>query len=126
MERTLFGKTYDAPFGIAPMGASAMFGFEADLNFARAAKAANIPYCVSGSSLIPMEKLTEANPDIWFQAYVDNDRDVIAALAERAWETGICNLVITVDMPVPEIEAPVSGLDLVIRSVQLFPSLSTH
>ena len=28
MEKTLFGKSFDAPFGISPMGASAMFGFE--------------------------------------------------------------------------------------------------
>jgi len=99
--RTLFGKTYDAPFGIAPMGASAMFGFEADLNFARAARAANIPYLMSGSALIPMEKIVEANPDIWFQAYVDSERDVIEGLTERAWQAGIRNLAITVDVPVP-------------------------
>ena len=101
IERTLFGKTYDAPFGIAPMGASALFGFEADLNFARAAGAANIPFIMSGSALIPMEKITEANPDIWFQAYVDSDRDHIGGLADRVWQTGIRHLVITVDVPVP-------------------------
>jgi L-lactate dehydrogenase (cytochrome) len=27
IEKTLFGKSFDAPFGISPMGASAMFGF---------------------------------------------------------------------------------------------------
>ncbi len=30
MEKALFGKSYDTPFGISPMGASAMFGFESD------------------------------------------------------------------------------------------------
>lgn len=101
MERTLFGKTYDAPFGIPPMGASAMFGFEADLNFARAAKAANIPFVMSGSALITMEKIIEANPDVWFQAYVDADRDSIRGLSDRARDAGFQNLVVTVDMPVP-------------------------
>jgi L-lactate dehydrogenase (cytochrome) len=101
IKRDLFGATFDAPFGISPMGASAMFGFEADLNYARAAKAANIPFVMSGSALIPMEKVAEANPDVWFQAYVDADRDSIAALADRVWQTGIKNLVITVDVPVP-------------------------
>jgi L-lactate dehydrogenase (cytochrome) len=98
--RSLFDKTYDAPFGIAPMGASAMFGFEADLNFARAAKKANIPYVMSGSALISMEKVAAANPDVWFQAYVETSRDLMAALADRAWNAGIRNLVITVDVPV--------------------------
>lgn len=83
------------------MGASAMFGFEADLNFARAAKAANIPYVISASSLIPMEKIFAANPDVWFQAYVDADKDSVGRLADRVWHTGIRHLVITVDMAVP-------------------------
>lgn len=101
MEKTLFGKSFDAPFGISPMGASAMFGFEADLNFARATRAANIPCVMSSSSLIPMEKITEANPEVWFQAYVYADRDAIAELADRVWQAGIHHLVITVDTPVP-------------------------
>ncbi len=101
ISRTMLGKTYDAPIGIAPMGASAMFGFEADLNFARAAKAANIPYIMSGSALVPMEKVISVNPDVWFQAYVDADRGSIAALAGRVKQAGFQNLVVTVDVPVP-------------------------
>lgn len=99
--RALFDKTYDAPFGIAPMGASAMSGFQADINFARAAGQANIPYIMSGSALIPMEKILKANPEVWFQAYVDADRESIAVLADRAWQAGIRNFVVTVDVPVP-------------------------
>jgi L-lactate dehydrogenase (cytochrome) len=101
ISHVLFGETFDAPFGIAPMGASAMLGFEADLNFARAANKANIPYVMSGSALIPMEKIAATNPDVWFQAYVDADRGSIVALADRVWNAGIRNLVITVDVPVP-------------------------
>ena len=99
--QALFGKTFAAPFGIAPMGASAMFGFQADLNFARAARAANIPFVLSGSALVPMEAVAEANPDVWFQAYVDADRSALATLAQRVWSAGIRTLVITVDVPVP-------------------------
>ncbi|UCH76194.1 MAG: alpha-hydroxy-acid oxidizing protein [Rhodospirillales bacterium] len=101
IERRLFDKAYDAPFGIAPMGASAMFGYQADLNFARAAHAANIPFILSGSALIPMERVVEANPDTWFQAYVHSDRAAIGGLAGRAWQAGIRHLVVTVDVPVP-------------------------
>ena len=101
MEKALFGKSFDAPFGISPMGASAMFGFEAELNFARAARAANIPYVMSGSALIPMEKIAEAYPGVWFQAYVSAERDAIGELADRVWRAGIRHLVVTVDTPVP-------------------------
>ncbi|MGI9400363.1 MAG: alpha-hydroxy-acid oxidizing protein, partial [Rhizobiaceae bacterium] len=99
IERKLFGKNHSMPFGISPMGASAMFGFEADVNFARAAKVANIPYILSGSSLIPLERVADANSEVWFQAYVEADRDSIGATAERVREAGIRNLVITVDVP---------------------------
>lgn len=99
--RDLFGTTWSLPFGIAPMGASAMFGFEADLNFARAAKAANIPFAMSGSALVPMETVAEVNPDVWFQAYVDADRASIDALAGRVRAAGIRTFVVTVDVPVP-------------------------
>ena len=37
---TLFGYTYDAPFGIAPMGGSGMAAYQGDLVLARAAAAA--------------------------------------------------------------------------------------
>ncbi len=100
MKRKLFGKIYDAPFGIPPMGASAMFGFEADLNNARAAKEANIPFCMSGSSLIPMEKVLEVNSDVWFQAYIETSKERIAALTDRAQDAGCKTLVITVDVAV--------------------------
>ena len=101
IRHSLFNKNYSAPFGIAPMGASAMFGFEADLNFARAAKKENIPFVVSGSALVPIEKITAVNPEEWFQAYVDADRCSIGILTDRIWNAGIRNLVITVDVPVP-------------------------
>ncbi|MEK9676920.1 MAG: alpha-hydroxy acid oxidase [Rhodospirillaceae bacterium] len=101
IKRDLLGHTYDAPFGISPMGASAMFGFEADLAFARAAQAANIPFCMSGSALIPMEKIAAANPDVWFQAYVEASRESMEVLTNRAGNAGIKTLVVTVDVPVP-------------------------
>src|SRR6185295_6390951 len=40
---TLFGRTYDAPFGIAPMGATAMAAYRGDVVFARIAAEANVP-----------------------------------------------------------------------------------
>ena len=59
---TLFGHTYDAPFGIAPMGGSAMAAYQGDLVLARAAAAANVPMILSGASLTPLEKVRQAGP----------------------------------------------------------------
>jgi L-lactate dehydrogenase (cytochrome) len=42
-QATLFGRSYDAPFGIAPMGGTSMAAYEGDLVLARAAAKANLP-----------------------------------------------------------------------------------
>src|SRR5437016_11759358 len=41
---TLFGKDHDMPIGIAPTGAAGMLYYKGELELARAAKAANIPF----------------------------------------------------------------------------------
>ncbi len=51
----LLGRSYAAPFGMAPMGISALAAYRGDLVLAKAAGAANIPMIMSGSSLIRLE-----------------------------------------------------------------------
>jgi L-lactate dehydrogenase (cytochrome) len=97
---TLFGESYSAPFGIAPMGICAINAYRADLSFARAARRAGIPMIISGSSLIPLEEIAEANPGAWFQAYLPASREKTEALLDRVRMAGIETLVITVDSPV--------------------------
>ncbi|MCU4367682.1 alpha-hydroxy acid oxidase [Acinetobacter courvalinii] len=96
----LFGKTYHAPFGIAPMGLNALSTYRGDVVLARAAQAANIVSIMSGSSLIPLETVAKAAPDTWFQAYLPGDTARILALLERVKHAGFQTLVITVDIPV--------------------------
>jgi len=96
----LLGRQYAAPFGIAPMGISALSAYRGDLAQARAAAAAGIPMVMSGSSLIRMEEVAAANPDAWFQAYVPGEPDRIEALLERVGRAGFGTLVVTVDVPV--------------------------
>ncbi|ENX06451.1 alpha-hydroxy acid oxidase [Acinetobacter courvalinii] len=96
----LFGKTYHAPFGIAPMGLNALSTYRGDVVLARAAQAANIVSIMSGSSLIPLETVAKAAPDTWFQAYLPGDTARILALLERVKQAGFQTLVITVDIPV--------------------------
>jgi L-lactate dehydrogenase (cytochrome) len=96
----LLGRRYSAPFGIAPMGISALSAFRGDLVLAQAAAAENVPMIMSGSSLIRMEDVARANPDAWFQAYLPGDEASIVALVERVKLAGFRTLVITVDTPV--------------------------
>ena len=97
----LFGSTYASPFGIAPMGISALIAYEGDLALARAAETAGIPMIVSSTGLIRLEELARAAPrSTWFQAYLPGDDAQIEALVERVQNAGYRTLVLTVDTAV--------------------------
>nr|WP_312857511.1 alpha-hydroxy acid oxidase [Aureimonas pseudogalii] len=95
--RMLMGTEYAAPFGIAPMGISALMAYRGDIVLARAAEAAGIPMIMSGSSLIPLEEIAAAAPSSWFQAYLPGEPDRIDALVDRVIAAGFGTLVLTVD-----------------------------
>jgi len=99
-QTSLFGCVYAAPFGIAPLGISALYAYRGDVVLARAAAAANIPMVLSGSSLIRMEEVAQAGRTAWFQAYLPDDAPRITALIERAAQAAFATLVVTVDVPV--------------------------
>ncbi|MDF8365023.1 alpha-hydroxy acid oxidase [Achromobacter anxifer] len=96
----LFGRRYASPFGIAPMGISALSAYRGDIVLARAARAQGIPAILSGTSLIPLEDVIREAPGTWFQAYLPGDPQRIDALVERARRAGYETLVLTVDIPV--------------------------
>ncbi|MBB5693695.1 alpha-hydroxy acid oxidase [Muricoccus pecuniae] len=98
MVTSLFGRECSAPFGIAPMGISAMMAYRGDLVLARAARDANIPMIMSGSSLVPLEEVVREAPDSWFQAYLPGEPARIAALVDRVAAAGFRTLVLTVDV----------------------------
>ncbi|NHO33114.1 alpha-hydroxy acid oxidase [Acetobacter fallax] len=97
---TLFGREYAAPFGIAPMGLSALSAYRGDIVQAQAAAAAEIPMILSGTSLIRMEDVISAAPDTWFQAYLPGNTSRIDALLDRVTAAGFETLVVTIDIPV--------------------------
>jgi L-lactate dehydrogenase (cytochrome) len=99
--RELFGQHYAAPFGIAPMGGSAVAAYRGDTVLARAAAQANIPFILSASSLIRMEDVRSAGRTAWFQAYLPGEPDRIERLVDRVAAAGFDTLVLTVDLPVP-------------------------
>lgn len=100
-ETELFGHRYAYPFGIAPMGISALTAYRGDQVLAQAASNAEIPMIVSGTSLIPMEALAGPNGSDWFQAYLPGTPEEIDALLTRVEQAGFTKLVITVDYAVP-------------------------
>ncbi|RQS71196.1 alpha-hydroxy-acid oxidizing protein [Burkholderia sp. Bp8963] len=99
-QTTIFNHTYSSPFGIAPVGISAISAYRGDIALATVAQDENIPAIMSGSSLIPMETVHAEAPDTWFQAYLPGDAARRDALIERVKAAGFATLVLTVDIPV--------------------------
>lgn len=93
----LFGDRYASPFGIAPMGITALSAYRGDVVLAQAGQRANIPVIMSGSSLIRMEDVAQAAPNTWFQAYLPGRVEEIMPLIDRVIAAKFKTLVITVD-----------------------------
>lgn len=98
---TLFGKAYASPFGIPPMGSSALCTYRGDIVLTQAAKAENVPMILSASSLITLEDVRAANQAAWYQAYLAGLPERIEPLVDRVAAAGYDTFVVTADVPVP-------------------------
>ena len=99
----VYGHTYSAPFGVAPMGGPGIAWPGADRFLAAAALAANLPYVLGSYSGITIEEAATIAPDsFWFQLYhaPNNDHAIGFDLIERAERAGAHALVLTLDVPV--------------------------
>ena len=102
LSTTLFGQRMAMPVAIAPVGLAGMYARRGEVQAARAAEAAGIPFTLSTVSVCSIEEVQNAvTQPIWFQLYVLKDRGFMRNALERAWAAGITTLVFTVDMPVP-------------------------
>jgi len=100
LECRLMAKDYALPFGIAPMGVTALTGYRGDLSLAKSASRAGIPMIISAASLIPLEEIAAAATGIWYQAYLSGDQTETSALMARVAQAGIDTFVITADSAV--------------------------
>jgi (S)-mandelate dehydrogenase len=98
----LFGRTWAAPFGVAPVGLGNLIWPGADEAIARAAVATNVPYTLSTAATTSLERIAEIAPQhAWFQLYVAKRDADVADLVNRADRAGYDVLLVTVDVPVP-------------------------
>ncbi|HLW89719.1 MAG TPA: alpha-hydroxy acid oxidase [Roseiarcus sp.] len=99
--KTLFGRQYDIPFGVAPVGYAGLFWPGAELAMAEAARKVNAPFILSGSAVATIEETAKVAPDhTWFQLYPARDQAITHDLIARAGAAGLGGLVLTVDLPV--------------------------
>ena len=99
-QATLFGQTFDVPFGMAPIGMLNAFWPDADLTLAKLCARQNMPYVASSAASTTLERLADAAAgNGWFQLYVSSDDTVTEGLIARAEAADYKVLIVTADVP---------------------------
>lgn len=102
----LLGRTLAHPVLLAPVAYQRLAHPEGELATAQAAAALQAGMVLSTQSSVPVEAVAHIirrDPDsgpLWFQVYIQPDRDFTLALVRRAEAAGCEALVLTVDAPV--------------------------
>ncbi len=98
MATELFGKPVSMPMAIGPTGGAGLCWYYGELELAKAAAAAKIPFTSATGSLTAMETIAEkAGGRLWFQLYVWKDRELSYQLIDRAHRNGFEALMVTTD-----------------------------
>ena len=98
---TVLGETLAQPVILGPVGLAGLYARRGEVQAARAAKAAGVPFCLSTVSICSIEEVSAAGTaPFWFQLYVIRDRGYAKELLARAQAAGCTTLVFTVDLPV--------------------------
>ena len=102
LSTTLFGTRQALPLIMGPVGISGMCARRGEVQAAKAACSAGIPFTLSTVSICSVEEVAQScGAPIWFQLYVIRDRGFMREMLARAKAAKAAALVFTVDMPVP-------------------------
>nr|WP_297789791.1 alpha-hydroxy acid oxidase [uncultured Allomuricauda sp.] len=97
----LFGQSYSAPFGIAPIGLQGLMWPSSPEILAKAAFEHNIPFILSTVTTASIERISEITEgNAWFQLYHPTEQIVRNDLIARAEAAGCPVLVLLCDTPV--------------------------
>ncbi len=102
LSTTLFGREQRLPVALAPIGLAGMNARRGEVQAARAAENAGVPFCLSTVSACPIDEVAQGTGQpFWFQLYMIRDRGFMKELLAQAKAVHCSALVFTVDMPVP-------------------------
>ena len=97
----VLGEQLALPIILAPVGLGGMMATRAEVQAARAAEAAGVPFVESTVSICSIEEVAEAtSKPPWFQLYVMRDRSYGEDLLARAQAVGSPVLMLTIDLAV--------------------------
>jgi len=100
MKTELFGHTYDAPFGIAPIGLQGLIWPKSPEILAKAAFEHNIPFVLSTVTTSSIEKIGEITEgNTWFQLYHPTENRIRDLIIKRVEAAKYPVLVLLCDVP---------------------------
>ena len=97
----ILGQNLSMPVVLAPIGLGGMYARRGEVQAARAAEAAGIPFSLSTVGVCGIEEVAAAAVPPWFQLYMIKDRGFMADVLAAARGAGCPVLLFTVDLPVP-------------------------
>ena len=98
----LLGHDLSMPLLLGPVGFAGMLARRGEVQAARAARAAGLPFVLSTVGVCSAaEVIRDAGGPPWFQLYMIRDRGFMRELLQRVSALGCPVLVLTVDLPVP-------------------------
>jgi len=112
---TVLGEPWSMPLGLAPTGLTGFFHGDGEIEAARAAQAAGVPFTLSTMSICPIEEVRAAvDGSFWFQLYLMRDRGFNEALIARARAARCSALMLTLDLPLQGLRRrdPKNGLSV--------------
>jgi len=97
----LLGAPSALPIVVGPTGLNGLSWRDGDLELARAASRAGVPFAMSTVSMSLVEDIARAAPGrLWLQAYVFSERRITEAIIARARDAGFECVILTSDFPV--------------------------
>src|SRR5919205_897781 len=88
----LFGRKWAMPLGLGPVGLSGLYARRGEVQAARAAAAAGVPFALSTLSACSVGEVAAAergpSTGLWFQLYIVKDRGFVGEIIARAKEGG--------------------------------------
>ena len=97
----LLGQPSALPVVVGPTGLNGLSWRDGDMELARAASAASVPFAMSTVSMSLVEDIAREAPGrLWLQAYVFSERRITEAIIHRARDAGFECVMLTSDFPV--------------------------
>lgn len=99
-QKTLFGKTYDAPIGITAVGLQSLMWPKTAEILAQTSVTHNLPFMLSTVTTLSIEDAAKiTNGEFWFQLYHPAKQEITDDILKRAADNGCEVLVLLSDVP---------------------------